>query len=330
MTKVDIRVPLAELGHKPQAVVLVPTTDDPLVNAQNLLAAYDEAKTLTPNGEALSKNNRVVVLLPPGVYDFGVYDEGEESYTPLVLDAEFVDIVGMSSVASHQVLVGTPPPLNSGIVVQTADDVTIANLQIRIGETLDIEDEWDWAYDHTDSAGYFPNSDLPNAVLDNVEFYGNDWESGTQGFAMRWAIEYSGTYRRVTGLYFEVGYAEIFGIESICSGTFNHCTGGMKVLSVIVVLHQVLLTTVRGEDILSVVTLVLHQVLLTTVRGGMLLSVWMVLHQVHLTAVLEEDILSVLGVLHQVLLTTVLEGNILSQATRKSPAHFQVSYTSAA
>jgi hypothetical protein len=31
----------------------------------------------------------------------------------------------------------------------------------------------------------------------------------------------------VTGLNFEVGHAEIFGIESICSGTFNHCTGGM-------------------------------------------------------------------------------------------------------
>jgi hypothetical protein len=59
--------------------------NDPLVNADNLRSTYAEAKTALPNGNAISKSNRSVVLLPPAQYD--------TSGSPLVLDTEFVDLI---------------------------------------------------------------------------------------------------------------------------------------------------------------------------------------------------------------------------------------------
>lgn len=47
------------------------SSDNAVTNGTNLLAAYEAAKLLTPNGAALSANNRATVVLPPGRYDIG-------------------------------------------------------------------------------------------------------------------------------------------------------------------------------------------------------------------------------------------------------------------
>lgn len=209
-----------------QGSVIVETTNDPLVNGQNLLNAYTMAKSITPNGAVLSANNRVVVIILPGVYDLG---EGID-YLPLILDTEFIDIIGLSSIASHQVIKGTPPPLNSGVIVQTANDVEIANCQIRIGNILGVGNEWDYSYSNNDSTAYYPDTNLPLTKLTNIEFYGSDYYTdGFSGFCMRTYTEYSGTYTNVVGLPYKNGtrLGIIFGPDgAVASGTFKRCIGG--------------------------------------------------------------------------------------------------------
>jgi hypothetical protein len=65
--------------------VIVDVGDSPTSNASNLRDAYADAIIKTPNDNAISKTNRVAVLIPPGQYDMGS--------TPLVLSAEFVDLI---------------------------------------------------------------------------------------------------------------------------------------------------------------------------------------------------------------------------------------------
>ena len=66
-----------------KAFITVPTTDDPAINAANLLASYALAKGLMPHGTTPSATNRVTLFVPPGNYDLGTGS--------LTLDAEFVD-----------------------------------------------------------------------------------------------------------------------------------------------------------------------------------------------------------------------------------------------
>ena len=141
----------------------------------------------------------------------------EQSYTPLTLDTEFVDIIGLTTDRSLQQIYGTPEAINSGVIVQTADDVHISNLYVKI---LTEVESVNW--DNTDSAAYFPSTDLSNTVVDNCQFDGqdgNDFE-GPRLFSMRMNIEYSGTFNNCTG-----GYGA-FGGYGEASGTFNNCTGG--------------------------------------------------------------------------------------------------------
>ena len=63
-------------------------TNDSTTNGTNLLNAYDNAKTLTPNGASLSATNRACIILLPGTYNVP---------TSLTLDTEFIDIVGIGS-----------------------------------------------------------------------------------------------------------------------------------------------------------------------------------------------------------------------------------------
>jgi len=141
----------------------------------------------------------------------------EQSYTPLTLDTEFVDIIGLTTDRSLQQIYGTPEAINSGVIVQTADDVHISNLYVKI---LTEVESVNW--DNTDSAAYFPSTDLSNTVVDNCQFDGqdgNDFE-GPRLFSMRMNIEYSGTFTNCTGGNFA------FGVGGTASGTFNNCTGG--------------------------------------------------------------------------------------------------------
>lgn len=199
---------------KPQACVIVETTDDAEQNGANLLSAYATAKTLTPNGAALSADNRACVIVPPGVYDLGDDGEGGE-YTALTLDTEFVDIIGLSSDNKQQYIKGTPPAINSGVIVQTADDVRIVNLTLKTLTEVEELPE-----DDTGSAAYFPSTNLSSVVIENCEFIEGDGEEEHFLLGMRTCVEYSGTYIDCTG------GCGAFGVGGIASGIFNNCTGG--------------------------------------------------------------------------------------------------------
>jgi hypothetical protein len=57
----------------------------------NFSSAYAAAKSLTPGGSALSTTNRATIILPPGGINVGT--------TPVVLDANYIDIAAMSPAA---------------------------------------------------------------------------------------------------------------------------------------------------------------------------------------------------------------------------------------
>jgi hypothetical protein len=170
------------LPYDADAFVIVKTTDDAVTNAANLRQALFDAKTYKDPGSS----KRVVVIVPPGNYNME-----EEA---LVLDTEFVDLVGLTTNRDSQYIYG------SGIIIaQTADDVRIENLRLHSDGTS-----------HTIMT-YFPNTDLKNTVLKNCRIDGT--------FPTRRNIDYSGTYEDI----YSAGY--LFG-NSIASGTFTNCTGG--------------------------------------------------------------------------------------------------------
>ena len=203
-------------GLSIQSAVVVETTSNAKTNGAALIAAYTAAKALTPNGEELSATNRACVIIPPGNYDL---DHGEDdACVPLTLDTEFVDIIGLTTDRSLQQIYGTPEATNSGVIVQTADDVHVSNLYVKI---LTEVESANW--NDTDSAAYFPSTSLSNTVVDNCQFDGQNgsYDEGPRLFSMRLYIEYSGTFNNCTGGNFAFG-----GAGGTASGTFNNCTGG--------------------------------------------------------------------------------------------------------
>jgi hypothetical protein len=101
--------------------------------------------------------------------------------------------------------------------VQTADDVHVSNLYVKI---LTEVESANW--NDTDSAAYFPTTSLSNTVVDNCQFDGQNGSKyeGPRLFSMRLYIEYSGTFNNCTGGNFA------FGGGGTASGTFTNCTGG--------------------------------------------------------------------------------------------------------
>ncbi len=204
-------------GLSIQSAVVVETTSNAKTNGVALIAAYTAAKALTPNGEELSATNRACVIIPPGNYDL---DHGEDdACVPLTLDTEFVDIIGLTTDRSLQQIYGTPDTTNSGVIVQTVDDVHISNLYVKI---LTEVESANW--NDTDSAAYFPSTGLSNTVVDNCQFDGQDGNNseGPRLFSLRTYIEYSGTFNNCTGGNFAFGG----GFGGTASGTFTNCTGG--------------------------------------------------------------------------------------------------------
>lgn len=134
------------------AAVSVEAAGSPAYNGASLLAAYAQAKTLTPNGSALSATNRASVIVEPGMYDF----DGQS----LTLDTEFVDLVGLDE--KNTVLHTT----NASTIVQSADDVAIRDLTAKCTNTAAA------ANNRTDPAAYDPARNLPNAKVKNVTLEG--------------------------------------------------------------------------------------------------------------------------------------------------------------
>lgn len=107
--------------------VIVTPSNSSTTNGTNLRTAYANAKALTPGNSALSATNRATVLLLPGKYDLGT--------TPLAMDTEFVDLVGISSDPKHVLITSQINTSDTGTVVQTVDNVIIRNVTIDLTGT---------------------------------------------------------------------------------------------------------------------------------------------------------------------------------------------------
>ncbi len=187
-----------------EAFLMVRTTANPATNASNLASTYAAAKALTPHAAPLSTTNRAVVIVPPAQYNLG--------RTSLALDAEFVDIEGLSNDRDKQHLYGTANGANTGVVRQTANDVRIENLFVECTASSGT-----LAKDNTDPAAYFPNTALAATVVRNCRFLADD----VHAWSMRvGVVEYKGTYEKCTGGKYAFG-----GCGGTASGTFNNCTG---------------------------------------------------------------------------------------------------------
>lgn len=207
-TKADTADVEAAFGTKLDRVgaayIMVEHGDTPLENGANLLAAVAQAAGMEPNGAARSAENRATVIVPPGVYELGE--------TPLVLAAEFVDLVGLSTNPENQRISGEAAGLGTGVLMQTANDVRIENLSVHC-----TEESFLGPLGPARPAAYFPESNLPLTRIRNCVFFGVPGPS----FGMRMAIEYSGTYIDVvSGAYAFGGYN-----GGIASGVFIRCKG---------------------------------------------------------------------------------------------------------
>ena len=192
-------------------IVVDVSADDATVNGANLLASYAAAKALTPNGAAKSATNRAVLLVPPGTYDLGT--------TPLVMDTQYVDLVGASGQPEHVLITSAVSVVNSGTLVQTANDVMISGVTLENTQNA----VWYTAPGYETAlplgsgapAAYMPSTNLTLAKLRDVVMRGVN-----QGWSMRTGIFYSGTFTNCTG------GGGSFGLNGVASGTFTNCTGG--------------------------------------------------------------------------------------------------------
>jgi hypothetical protein len=187
--------------------VTVKVTDNAITNGNNLIDAYANAKTKTPNGQALSASNRLGIILPPAIYDLGTQS--------LTLDTQYIDIIGSTSERNKHYIKSNVTTTSSGVIRQTANDVKLINLKIENTGSQGLN------FDATDPAAYFPNTNLNNTYVENIEFKGNNVASNIGPLGMRTHIQYSGTFINCTAGFYGFG-----GNNSTVSGTFINCTAG--------------------------------------------------------------------------------------------------------
>ena len=144
------------VGH----VVNVKLTDSATVNGQNFVDAYNYAKTLTPNGAALSSTNRVAVILQPGNYTLSAQ---------LSINTQYVDIIGLGSIKLRR---GAIPAVIIGgnNLNVTANDVRIKGISVG-------------------TQAFFIGSNLPLIIIE-------DCAGGNNSFS---ALTVSGTFINCTG-----------------------------------------------------------------------------------------------------------------------------------
>jgi hypothetical protein len=185
-------------GFNTDSVVWVEAGGTPVLNGVNLLAAYAEAKTLTPGGNALSEGNRAVVFIPPGTYDL--------AGSTLNVDGEFVDIVGMdsgygttdASVRSPVTITGTVSQLNV-----TVRDARLSNFGLH-GQTAD-------TFCMTiDNPTYYAD----RVTFDRIIFTGDDPDC--------WAV-WSATVKRIDSLFRDCHAVNGFLVGGEFRGEVHRC-----------------------------------------------------------------------------------------------------------
>ena len=196
--------------------VTVKITDNAITNGNNLIATYASAKAKTPNGSALSASNRLAIILPPAIYDLGTQS--------LTLDTQYIDIIGSTNERGKHHIKSNVATTSSGVIRQTANDVKLINLKIENTGYYGV------AFNSTDAAAYFPDSNLNNTYVENVEFRGYRLLNAARTLSMRRNIEYSGTFidcKATDGANYSPEYSfGGSGSGAVASGTFKNCEGG--------------------------------------------------------------------------------------------------------
>lgn len=212
---------------------------NPTTNGANLLAAYTAAKALTPNGSALSATNRASVFIPPALYTIN-------NGTGLVLDAQYVDLVGIGSDRKTCVISN---------VRQTANDVRMRNLSINSwypNTNLNMTQATDcvltFLVDNYGTVSATISGTFSRCVfgVSSVVYVGSQQYSGnftdcdfsglggasfTRGFSgiFNNCVSISAFSTPATGTY---SNCSIFGLYETVSGTYSDCTiSGFYVLN---------------------------------------------------------------------------------------------------
>jgi len=199
-------------------------------NGTELVAAYANAKTLTPGGNALSAGNRHTILVLPGNYLVG---DGS-----LVLDTEFIDIIGISPYTGATVYstgftdYGDTIIYSTGHTLgQTANNVCIANLCLLTTSASK------YAWNVTSALSTFTR--LINVLITNSSAISN---AAMNPSLLSWAGAYtdvrcwnessfgnvntvvvSGTFLRCKAGGYSFGCGVSAGNNSLVSGTFTDC-----------------------------------------------------------------------------------------------------------
>lgn len=174
-------------------------------NGQSLRDAYADAVTLTPGGNALSANNRVALLLPPGTYALGT--------TGLTMNTQFVDLIGLGRADETIITSVSNTGTGLGTIIQTTNDIKFRNIQIQNTAAA-----FSTGTDQDDSA-YAPQGVYPSTEFTDCIFF-NPGTGGSGAPFMRLATEYAGTYQRCRGIDAGTGVSVFF---QIASGNFFDC-----------------------------------------------------------------------------------------------------------
>jgi hypothetical protein len=240
-------------------VVNVKLTDSAVTNGQNLVEAYNYAKTLTPNGAALSATNRVSVIIQPGNYTLAA---------TLTVDTQFVDLIGLGAIKLRRgcvpavIISSIGSPLNvsandvrvKGISVGTSTFGIGNNLPLQIFE--DCLGTGNFNFSSTTAAGTFINCTGGSNAFAGVSFVAQtangtfinclggsgSFAAGNPGsIASGLFVNCSsdtgdgfGTGATASGTFIECesggtggfGGRSIGGISGTASGTFTNCIGG--------------------------------------------------------------------------------------------------------
>ena len=157
--------------------------------------------------------------MPPAIYDLGTQS--------LTLDTQYIDIIGSTNERGKHHIKSNVATASRGVIRQTANDVKLINLKIENTGYYGV------AFDSTDAAAYFPDSNLNNTYVENVEFRGYRLVNLARSWSMRRNIEYSGTFidcKAREGSNYSPEYSAEYsfggGSGGIASGTFINCEGG--------------------------------------------------------------------------------------------------------
>jgi hypothetical protein len=202
-----VALPFGERGtlllNKGNAHLVADAGPTPATNGANLLAAYARAKTMRPHGLPLSATNQVTLFLWPGQYLL--------AGGALVLDTEFVDLVGLGAA-------GTVRLESEGhTLTQTANDVTIENVTLHCASPLPP------TFTAADRAAYVPTGALGKSVLRRCQFTG-----GGGGWGMALGANYAGRYEDcVCGPRGWGGPGTFSGVAVNCrAGDYSFAAGG--------------------------------------------------------------------------------------------------------